>query len=586
MKKFTALIFLVLFSVFIVAEDDKKEDWLSSGGEEIIVKFESEPGEATVIVDGKVICQATPCTKILTLGEHEIEMRKENYTPKANKENITEGKTIKYKLEANCAWLSIKGDEAEIFLDGKYLGEPSIENKVIPIGEHKIDYSSPCYYEKSENFTVTNGEKKNIDLKLEPRESAIKVYAQDGRGSVVEADVYVDGKKLGKAPGTFKVPLCSKKVVVKKGEMEYSEILSLPLLESSLKEKQVKTIQASLLHWSAVSGSIDWDKAVEYCKNLEEGGYSDWRLPNIDELRTLVVNSPYAEPGGYCPISEKAGKLSRKNSTYNCDTNGHSSPNKLGDGNRSPITLWSSSTISDAPDAVFTLSFKDNEFGGSTKKTPDGIYVSARCVLNAEIDYGSSGQQTEEIKIAAEEKRRTDEEAQIAEKERINQEKAIEQEISRQEEENNKKVEEKNNPPRSESQDKIADKTYHPYKTAGISLIVVGAVVAAGGIAGFHIASDKEVDKYRKMKKLSTAQEAVSEGLSSSEYLSRANKYRDKAKTFQILEITSGAVGGALLVTGIALAAIKKEKPHNVSLSNILFTPSNEGFYASLGFEF
>ena len=42
--------------------------------------------------------------------------------------------------------------------------------------------------------------------------------------------------------------------------------------------------------------------------------------------------------------------------------------------------------------------------------------------------------------------------------------------------------------------------TYHPHLKAGISLIVAGAAVAAGGIAGFHIASDKEFDKYKKMK--------------------------------------------------------------------------------------
>ena len=416
MKNVATLFFLIiLFSVFIFADDDKKEDWLSGGGEEIIVKFESEPSEATVIVDGEVICQATPCTKILTLGEHEIEMRKENHTPKVKKGKITGSKTIKYKLEADCAWLTVKGDEAEVFLDGEYLGEPPIENKAITIGEHKIDYSNSCYYEKSENFTVKNGEKKNINLKLEPRESAIKVYPQDGRGSVVEADVYVDGKELGKAPGTsFKVPLCSKKVVVKKDEMEYSEILSLPLLESSLKEQQVKTIQALLLRWSnIVCESMEWHDAVKYCENLEEGGYSDWRLPNIDELRTLVVNSPYTEPGGYCPVSEKAGKLSKKDKTYNCNSNGHSNPNKLGDGNKGHISLWSSSTPSDDSDVAWLANFDDNVVGPSIKTYSYNTCV--RCVLNAD-------KETEDAKIAAEAKRIADEKAKIEREKRQKQE--------------------------------------------------------------------------------------------------------------------------------------------------------------------
>ena len=134
--------------------------------------------------------------------------------------------------------------------------------------------------------------------------------------------------------------------------------------------------------------------------------------------------------------------------------------------------------------------------------------------------------------------------------------------------------------------EKSPQNTYHPYKAAGISLIVVGAVVAAAGVAGFHVASDKEYDKYKKFTEYSTAYD-YAENWSKEGYVDEANKHRNKSNTYRILEITSGAVGGALFVTGIALTAIKKEKPEEkISLTNISFTPSNEGFYASLGFEF
>ncbi len=32
----------------------------------------------------------------------------------------------------------------------------------------------------------------------------------------------------------------------------------------------------------------DWDEAMAYCKSLELGGFSDWRLPGVQELYTLV----------------------------------------------------------------------------------------------------------------------------------------------------------------------------------------------------------------------------------------------------------------------------------------------------------
>ena len=129
------------------------------------------------------------------------------------------------------------------------------------------------------------------------------------------------------------------------------------------------------------------------------------------------------------------------------------------------------------------------------------------------------------------------------------------------------------------------DYTDRPYKVAGISLIVVGAVVAAAGVAGFHVASNKEYDKYKKYTDSGVAANYTG-SLTESQYVSKANEHRSSSNTFRVLEITSSAVGGAVLVTGIILTAVKKEKPQNVSLTNISVTPSNEGFYASLGFEF
>ena len=40
----------------------------------------------------------------------------------------------------------------------------------------------------------------------------------------------------------------------------------------------------------------DWNGAKAYCENLTLGGFSDWRLPNIYELTTLVDNTKLEEP--------------------------------------------------------------------------------------------------------------------------------------------------------------------------------------------------------------------------------------------------------------------------------------------------
>ena len=50
-----------------------------------------------------------------------------------------------------------------------------------------------------------------------------------------------------------------------------------------------------------------WKVTSDYCEQLIFDGYDDWRMPDIDELRTLVVGCPQLETGGDCPIKDGSG---------------------------------------------------------------------------------------------------------------------------------------------------------------------------------------------------------------------------------------------------------------------------------------
>ena len=130
------------------------------------------------------------------------------------------------------------------------------------------------------------------------------------------------------------------------------------------------------LTWSRrAPNEMTWMNALNYCEDLSEGGYNDWRLPNIDELRTIIKNCPKTVPYGACQVSERNGCLS--NSCWNpsgscyCSDGGRYS--RLGD---PQIRLWSSSTGSDGTDRAWIVYFKNGNVFDNYKSY--SYYV--RCV--------------------------------------------------------------------------------------------------------------------------------------------------------------------------------------------------------------
>ncbi len=59
------------------------------------------------------------------------------------------------------------------------------------------------------------------------------------------------------------------------------------------------------LIWSAIA-NMTWNEAVSYCENLRETGgvCGGWRLPNINELRTLIIRCAGTMPGSSCDVKD------------------------------------------------------------------------------------------------------------------------------------------------------------------------------------------------------------------------------------------------------------------------------------------
>ncbi len=139
--------------------------------------------------------------------------------------------------------------------------------------------------------------------------------------------------------------------------------------------------------WTWQGGEMIWQDAVDYCNNYSEGGLSGWRLPDIDELRTLLLWNNE----NLCKVSEKNNCLSRECwSCKTCVEEGRISEymgcfsaapyaddgrySKLGDAG----DLWSSSSVSSG--SAWYVNFGDQY----VKDTYKDSFCYVRCVRNAE----------------------------------------------------------------------------------------------------------------------------------------------------------------------------------------------------------
>ncbi len=139
----------------------------------------------------------------------------------------------------------------------------------------------------------------------------------------------------------------------------------------------------SHLTWSKKADTTyNWSGAGTYCDGLSEGGYTDWRLPNISELRTLIKNCTGTQmPGGSCGLIDTGNSSTSclssscctESACYSCfydSTGGHSKFGETG-------WFWSSSTRSDSTDGAWGVGFGSGYVGNGIK-TINSYYV--RCV--------------------------------------------------------------------------------------------------------------------------------------------------------------------------------------------------------------
>lgn len=253
---------------------EKEELWSMEESRGTIVAFETEPKAAVVLLDGKLLCMATPCSKLVAHGSHKVEFQMESYLP-VRESVIVDAKTrgVKRKLTPDFGWLSVVSDPPalSVTLDGKPWGTSPVTRRRITSGPHRVLVSDPRYFDKGMDFAIKRGEHEEITVELARREGGLRIHAQDNDGNDIRANVLLDGRNVGKTPYAARLLVGEHQVTVTLSENTWDKTVV-------VKEAEVEELVA-ILGVSIVIGS--------------DSGH---HRTDIDDVTTSVSPTVVSEP--------------------------------------------------------------------------------------------------------------------------------------------------------------------------------------------------------------------------------------------------------------------------------------------------
>ena len=221
---------------------EQAETWNITGTDGVIVAFETEPVGAVVMLDGALLCQSTPCSKLVAPGSHQLGFQLESYLPVRESLRLDgDTRNVKRELTPDFGWLEVasKPSGLAVFVDKKPWGTTPLMKRQISSGPHQVLVTDSHYYDKGKDIVVRRGEQEKIEVHLLPREGGLKILARDTGGNDVGARVLLDGRDIGATPFAGKVIIGNHKVRVTFGDSSWERTVS-------VMEQQVQELEAVL----------------------------------------------------------------------------------------------------------------------------------------------------------------------------------------------------------------------------------------------------------------------------------------------------------------------------------------------------
>lgn len=174
---------------------------------------EGAPSNATVVIDGEPKKTSGRLRLEKRIGEYSVVVEAAGYLPsKVNKVTVPAGDEVRltYDLVRNAGGLSVRGAPtgAQVKLDGAIVGTLPFRKSEIGIGDHIIEISRRGFRTVKKVISVQRGQTAALDVMLGEKFGRLKIESfvrLTGEESLIEADVYLDDRKVGTTPFKIKV---------------------------------------------------------------------------------------------------------------------------------------------------------------------------------------------------------------------------------------------------------------------------------------------------------------------------------------------------------------------------------------------
>ena len=216
----------------VVNPEDR--NWKPKSDDPSLVIFESTPPGARVEVDGNVLCEKTPCRKMLEPGQPVVRMSMVNRVAKEERLKIDGEQRVLWAFEKNTATVTIDAGfvGAPIVIDGEAAGKSPLMVE-LTAGSHRVEVNDPCFEPARADVGITRGQPKTVTLKGVQKTAGLRVELSDPDGDPAEGDVVLDGKNVGRTWKTLQVPACGRSVEVESNGQRWRERVELTPYETT-----------------------------------------------------------------------------------------------------------------------------------------------------------------------------------------------------------------------------------------------------------------------------------------------------------------------------------------------------------------